>query len=380
VGTLLTIWDPRLREYDFGTGHPFAMAFRELGTRLFEASLTGEERVEWLRGLTPATAETLGTFHTESYVQAVERSAHLGQRVWLDSGDTPSFPGCDEAAARVVAGTVSAVDAALARNAPAFQPFGGLHHAHPDRASGFCIYNDVAIGVRAAVERLGRVAYIDIDAHHGDGVMYGFYDSGRVLDIDFHQDGRTLFPGTGHVNEHGGGDGAGLKVNLPLPPGAGDEALVPLFERIVPPMLREFRPGLIILQHGVDGHAGDPLAQLQFTPAGYTTVVSRLLELASELCDGRLVVTGGGGYDPVNVALTLAQTGRLLAGVPPVPHPGAETPSEWRKEYFHQVEQAAPISWEAPSTLARSPWNSGREEALVAELSKALGRSFPAAP
>jgi acetoin utilization protein AcuC len=353
------------------------MAFRELGTRLFEASLPNPESVDWQRTVAPASADTLGTFHTEAYVQSVERSAHLGSRVWLDAGDTPSFPGCDEAAARVVEGTVNAVEAAIARGGPTFHPFGGLHHAHPDRASGFCIYNDVALGVRTAVERVGKVAYIDIDAHHGDGVMYGFYDSGKVLDIDFHQDGRTLFPGTGSVTEHGGGDGAGLKVNLPLPPGAGDRALISLFERIVPPLLKEFRPEVIILQHGVDGHAGDPLAQLQFTPHGYAAVVSRLLRLSSELAHGRLVVTGGGGYDPVNVSLALARTGRLLAGEPAVPAPGAETPAVWRSEFLRQVEQSAPLSWDAPPGLTFDPWNRQREDALVQALSTTLGRKFP---
>ncbi len=353
------------------------MAFRELGTRLFEASLPAPETVDWQRSVNPASAETLGTFHTEAYVQSVERSGHHGRRLWLDAGDTPSFPGCDEAAARVVGGTVDAVDSAIERRGPSFHPFGGLHHAHPDRASGFCIYNDVAVGVRSAMDRIGKVAYIDIDAHHGDGVMYGFYDSGQVLDIDFHQDGRTLFPGTGSVSEHGGGDGSGLKVNLPLPPWAGDEALVPLFERIVPPLLEEFRPGLIILQHGVDGHAGDPLAQLQFTSHGYAAVVSRLLQLSSELSQGRLVVTGGGGYDPVNVALTLAKTGRLLAGEPAFPSPGAETPAEWRSEFLRQLDQSAPMSWDAPFTLSPTPWNRQRENALVHELSNTLGRKFP---
>lgn len=377
MSKLFTVWDPRSREYDFGAGHPFAMAFRELGTRLFEASLEDPSAVDWQRSVQPASPELLGRFHTESYIQSVERSAHLGRRVWLDSGDTPSFPGCDEAAGRLVAGTVEAVEASLARRGPAFHPFGGLHHAHPDRASGFCIYNDVAIGVRTALERVGKVAYIDIDAHHGDGVMYGFYDSGDVLDIDFHQDGRTLFPGTGDVSEHGGGDGSGLKVNLPLPPGAGDDALIPLFERVVPPLLEDFRPDLIILQHGVDGHAGDPLAQLQFTTRGYGAVVERLLRLSSELSEGRLVVTGGGGYDPVNVALTLAQAGRMLAGDSPTPGEGAETPSKWRAEFVRQTEQSAPMSWEAPPALAPSPWSPQWEETLIKALSVALGRKFP---
>ena len=375
---LFAVWDPRERLYDFGPGHPFVMSFRELGARLFELSLTEPTAVDWQRTVAPASMDILTRFHTEGYVQSVERSSHLGRRVWLDSGDTPAFPGCDEAAGRVAQGTVDAVNASIERRGPAFHPFGGLHHAHPDRASGFCIYNDVALGVREAFERLGKVAYIDIDAHHGDGVMYGFYNSGKVLDIDFHQDGRTLFPGTGYVHERGGGDGAGLKVNVPLPPGAGDEALLPLFERIVPPLLEEFRPGLIVLQHGVDGHAGDPLAQLQYTPRGYSTVVSRLLRLASDLCHGRLVVTGGGGYDPLNVSIALARAGRVLAGEPAVPPGDGETPLQWRTEYFGRTELSAPISWEVPPSLAPTLWTKAKEEELIAQLARNLGRKFPA--
>lgn len=377
MGRLLTVWDRRFREYDFGPGHPFAMAFRELATRLFEATLPREAKVDWIRSVSPAAPELLETFHTEAYVQSVERSAHLGHRIWLDSGDTPSFPGCDVAAARIVQGTASAVLHAREHNSRAFQPFGGLHHAHPDRASGFCIYNDLAIGIRQAVDAGLRVAYVDIDAHHGDGVMYGFYDSGRVLDIDFHQDGRTLFPGTGAVAEHGGGDGDGLKINVPLPPGCGDDALVPLFERIVPPLFEEFRPGLIVLQHGVDAHVGDPLAQLQYTTHGYEHVVTRLLHMADRFSEGRLVVTGGGGYDPANVSLALARSGHLLAGEPTVPEGERELPPEWRERYLHQVEEEAPTVWNSPRILAPSPWDRDQEEALVQEISATVGRRFP---
>ena len=192
-----------------------------------------------------------------------------GAPIPLDAGDTPSFSGCFEAAARIAEGAACAVDFTLEHKAPSFHPAGGLHHAHPDRASGFCIFNDVALAVGRAVAAGHRVVYIDIDAHHGDGVMYGYYSSGRVLDIDFHQDGRTLFPGTGTTDETGLADGNGLKVNLPLPPGPGDEALGPLFQWIVPPLVRSFRPDLIVVQHGADGHVGDPLTALQYTSRVY---------------------------------------------------------------------------------------------------------------
>src|SRR5208282_4093747 len=254
------VWDERFTDYDFGPDHPFTEQSRQSSVRLLETLLPSDAPVEFVREVAVATREYLETFHEAEFVELVHQA---GQR-WgapspRDAGDTPSFPGCFDAAARIAEGAARAVDYALEHRAPSFHPAGGLHHAHPERASGFCIFNDVALAVGRAVAAGHRVAYVDIDAHHGDGVMYGFYSSGRVLDIDFHQDGRTLFPGTGSTDETGLADGDGLKVNLPLPPGAGDEALRPLFQRVVPPLLRSFRPDLIVLQHGADGHVGDPL-------------------------------------------------------------------------------------------------------------------------
>ncbi len=224
---LTVIWDERFRRYDFGAGHPFQMSSRALAAGLLEATLAAESGVEWIREIDPAPREELSTFHTEEYLGLVERSSSDSRPLFLDTGDTPAFPGCWEAASRVASATVRAVDLARARDAPVFQPSGGLHHAHPDRASGFCIFNDVALGVRHGLDAGDRVAYLNIDAHHGDGVMYGFFDSGRVLDIDFHQDGRTLFPGTGFPSETGQGDGEGFKVNLPLPPAPGTRPSFP---------------------------------------------------------------------------------------------------------------------------------------------------------
>ncbi len=374
---LSVVWDPRFRSYDLGPGHPFDEASRESAVRLIEASLPTGPRasIEWLRTVEPATDSSLLAFHAGRYLEQIRAASASGSRRPLDGGDTPAFPGCFEASARIVAGTARAIGLVLERGGTAFAPAGGLHHAHRDRASGFCIFNDLAVGIAGALEAGRRVAYVDLDVHHGDGVMYGFYRTGRLLDIDFHQDGRTLFPGTGHVTETGSGDGAGLKVNVPLPPGAGDEALVPLARRLLPPLLEEFRPELLVVQHGVDGHWGDPLAQLQYTASGYAAVDRLLVDLASQ-SGGRLVVTGGGGYEPRNVARTLARAAYLLAGVE-LPADPTPLPDAWREEFFESFGLPAPARWVDLPKLAPSSWGSSHEMRLVRDLEGALGRRFP---
>jgi len=374
---LTVVWDPKFRSYDFGPGHPFNEASREASVSLFESSVAPDEAVaiDRCREVAPVGTPTLLTFHEASYLEQVRSESARAHPRPLDSGDTPAFRGCFEASARIVAGTERAVRLVLERGGVAFAPAGGLHHAHRDRASGFCIFNDVAIGIEAALGAGKRVAYVDLDAHHGDGVMYGFYGSGRVLDIDLHQDGRTLFPGTGHVTETGTGDGSGLKVNLPLPPAAGDEALVPLVRRIVPPLVREFRPDLVVVQHGIDGHWGDPLTRLQYTPWGYAEVDRLLVELALSTA-GRLVVTGGGGYQPASVARALARTAYALAGLP-LPPGDATLPEAWRAGFFETFGETAPSRWVDPPRLARSSWGPESEAHLVRSLEAAVGRSFP---
>ncbi|MCI4350481.1 MAG: acetoin utilization protein AcuC [Thermoplasmata archaeon] len=371
-------WDPRFLEYDFGPTHPFTERSRSLAVDLL-GCFQGDGAVTSLDRFEPLADLELERFHRREYVDRVERLSRRGRREPLDAGDTPSFPGCHDASARLARGTLDATAWALERPfRRAFQPGGGLHHAHPDRASGFCIYNDVALALRYALDgppRRQRVAYLDIDAHHGDGVMYGFYDDGRVLDIDFHQDGRTIFPGTGALSETGRGDGAGTKVNVPLPPGAGDEAFRPLFRRIVPSLLRSFRPELIVLQHGVDGHAGDGLAALQLTEASYREAVGTTLDAASELGGVPLVVTGGGGYTPENVTRTLARTGLQLMGRP---SPAAEAglPATWRRRYRDQLALEAPTTFGDIEPGNRSPWSIERTDAMMRQLESALGRSL----
>ena len=372
------VWDPRFRDYDFGGDHPFSETSRDLAVQLFESTLAPEERdaVAWIREVPPSSRAELERFHDRGYLDFMEEAGLIDQRVYLDRGDTPAFPGCFEASARLAGGALAALRRTLESGRPAFHPGGGLHHAHPDRASGFCVLNDLAVAIAEARSKGLKVAYLDIDAHHGDGVMYGFYGDGGVLDLDFHQDGRTLFPGTGFPSETGRGDGRGLKVNVPLPPTAGDEALLPIFRRVVPPMIREFRPDLIVLQHGVDGHVGDPLAHLQYTPSAYAEVDRTMLALAEEHSGGRLLVTGGGGYRPESVTRVLARTGRILGHLPTLAD-SAPLPGEWRVEFFDSIGTVAPAAWGETGSSLPSRWRPELETSLVSELEAALGRSFP---
>jgi acetoin utilization protein AcuC len=376
-GSFSLVWDPRFLEYDFGPDHPFTETYHEFAVRLFEGTLRPVERaaVDWNRAVEPASSPTLLTFHDEGYLAFVRTASSSRMPLLLDSVDTPAFPGCFEASARIVAGTEWAVRHVLEHGGVAFAPAGGLHHASPGGASGFCVFNDVAIGIVAALESHRRVAYVDIDAHHGDGVMYGFYRNGHVLDIDFHQDGRTLFPGTGRLTEVGEGDGAGLKVNVPLLPDTGDEALLSLSRRLLPPLLAEFRPDLLVVQHGIDGHWGDPLAQLQFTPHGYDAFDRLLIRLASQF-GGRVVVTGGGGYHAPSVTRVLARVGRQFAGFEALPDEDP-LPDRWRTDFASRFGGSAPTHWVDPPRLRVSPWDQEKEERLVTELEKALGRKFP---
>jgi len=372
-------WTDRFLEYDFGPFHPFSERSRGLAVRLLKdvLSSSGSGVLAWSHSVPVAERSTLETFHRPEYLEFVERASGLENEVLLDAGDTPSFRGCYESAARLVQGAVDALDFTVEHRRPAFHPAGGLHHAHPGRASGFCIFNDVAVAVARGLKGGHRVAYVDIDAHHGDGVMYGFYDSGRVLDIDFHQDGRTLFPGTGFPHEVGRNDGAGLKANIPLPPGAGDEALLPIFRRVVPPLLRWFRPDVIVLQHGVDGHFGDELARLQYSPAAYAEIDHTILSLAEELTGGRLLVTGGGGYRPESVSRVLARTGLILAGVSE-PEVDAPVPAAWRDAFTATFGSEAPRRWQDPVSLEPTPWTPDDERSLIGQLEAKLGERFPA--
>ncbi len=379
---LTVYWDDRFLDYNFGADHPFLQANRHLAVRLLDSasffSAPGPHLPRRVDKVEVASDEELLRFHERPFLEFVRSAGRSPHPVLLDRGDTPGFPGCHEATARIVEATLVGLGEVLSsRGHHAFNPAGGLHHAEPARARGFCIYNDVALAIKSALDgpfHLSRVAYVDIDAHHGDGVMYGFLDDGRVLDIDFHQDGRTLFPGTGFIYETGEGDGKGLKVNVPLPPGAGDAAFLPLFDRIVPPLLREFKPELIVLQTGVDAHAGDPLSHLQFTPAAYDHAITTLHELSHELCGGRLLETGGGGYLATSVSRTLARAAGILAGRRLGTSGADPTPMDWREEFERRTGDLAPHTWGEVPPVYPSAWNKEYGERILSALSDELGR------
>jgi acetoin utilization protein AcuC len=288
--------------YDHGPQHPLRPARVLLTRRLIHeyGIVDGEHVVE--RPARDATDEELLLVHTEAYLDAVKRAGHGEAGDWwrygFGPGDNPIFPHMHEAAARVAGASVVAADAVLSGRAEhAFNPAGGLHHAMPERASGFCVYDDPALAIAWMLQRgVHRVAYVDVDVHHGDGPQAVFYRDPRVLTISLHQDGRTLFPGTGFIEDMGAGEAEGTKVNLPLPPLTGDRGWLRALEEIVPPLVGAWQPDVLLTQLGCDTHFTDPLAQFGLTTAAYREAARLLHGLAHEAAHGRWVATGGGGY------------------------------------------------------------------------------------
>ena len=303
-GRAIIVHDLALENYGFGGDHPFNPLRVRLALELCET--TGLLEDHPFLSTAPATDEDLRTVHSLTYVRMVQRAGRdttdLSDLLpyGLGTPDNPVFPDMHEACARVVGGVLAACRLVMAGEADhAMCISGGLHHAMRSRASGFCVYNDAGVAIsRLKEEHPGiRVAYVDTDAHHGDGVQWMFYDDPDVLTVSMHESGRYLFPGTGEVREKGQGVGAGYSVNVPLEPFTDDGSWISCFEAVVPEVLRAFGPDVILSQNGCDGHDLDPLTHLSATTRLYEHVPQRMHDLAHELCGGRWVATGGGGYD-----------------------------------------------------------------------------------
>lgn len=307
--------------YDFGPDHALREIRVKLARDLMRAyGLLDGESAEEIR---PAAADesALVSVHSPDYVAAVKELSAAPARSSVKHGlgtpDNPVFAGMFEAALLQVGATVQACDeVASGRRPRAFNLGGGFHHAMRDQASGFCIFNDIAVGITSLLEehRVERVLYVDIDAHHGDGVQSIYYANPRVITISFHEDGHYLFPGTGFPDEIGEGDGTGFAVNVPLPPYTRDVSYLYAFQEIVPPLARAFRPDLIVSQLGADAHYLDPLTHLSLTSETYEAVGRMLDDLSAELCHGRWVAVGGGGYDVTAVPRIWTLLGSTMLG------------------------------------------------------------------
>ncbi|MGH2465880.1 MAG: GNAT family N-acetyltransferase [Candidatus Limnocylindrales bacterium] len=297
----LLVFGPRSTTYDFGPRHP-------LTPRRFGPGIDLLRTVGAVPGLAPQPADDPELFdvHAAHYIAAVRRlSAEPNGRPeagFAAYGDDPPFAGMHEAAASVAGGSLQAMEAILRGEAEhAFHPGGGLHHAMPDRASGFCIYNDPALAIAAARRAGRRVMYIDLDVHHGDGVQAIHYDDPGVLTISIHESGRTLFPGTGSIGELGDGAAAGSAINLPLEAETGGSAWLVGVRGLIPQLAAYFGPDLIVSQHGADSHAWDPLAHLRVTTTAMGEAARLVDEVAHRHARGRWLATGGGGYDVYRV-------------------------------------------------------------------------------
>ncbi|MFH1807939.1 MAG: acetoin utilization protein AcuC [Pseudomonadota bacterium] len=305
--------------YAFPDGHPFGPDRHDVFWRALDHSaLAG--RVE-ARAPVLARDDELATFHEAKYVERVRSLSALGHGL-LDHGDTPAFAGCYEAAAHVVGSALDLARAILRGELDrGFVPIAGLHHARRERAGGFCIFNDAGVVIEVLRAELGleRFAYVDIDAHHGDGVFYGFVDDPQVTIADLHEDGRFLYPGTGFAHETGEGAARGTKHNFCLQPDDGDEAFERHWSR-VEAIVDAARPQLIVLQAGADCLDGDPITHLRCSERSHSLATRTLVGLAKRHCDGHVLALGGGGYHRPNlVRAWLAMVAGLLDDAPGSP-------------------------------------------------------------
>lgn len=330
------VWDDVFTEYNFGEGHPMAPLRLELTARLCQSfGLFDRSDVEVVAP-PMASDDLLATVHDREYIEAVRRASVNVEEADLVRGigtdDDPAFLGMHDASARIAQGTQLVCEAVWRGEASHGVNFcGGLHHAMRDRASGFCIYNDIAVGIQWLLDNgAERVVYIDVDVHHGDGVEAIFWDDPRVLTISVHENGRILFPGTGWPADIGGSDAEGSVVNVALPPGVTDSAWLRSISSVVDPLVRAFRPDVIVSQHGCDTHMEDPLAHLAVTVDAQKQAIEMMHQLAHEVCDGRWVALGGGGYEVVDVVPRTWTHMTAIAAHAPI-DVLTETPEEWRE-------------------------------------------------
>ena len=345
------VWDDELRHYDFGPGHPLAPVRVQLAYRLSRDSGLLENPA--LSMIAPAELPDglLESVHTADFIEAVQRQEPGSHGLGTD--DVPVFEDMHVNSMRVCGATLAAAQAVYLGEADHGVNFaGGLHHSMPDHASGFCVYNDLAVAIRWLLDQgVERIAYVDVDVHHGDGVQQHFWDDPRVLTISLHESPRTLFPGTGWPTEIGGPAAEGSAINVALPPGTADNGWLRAFEAVVPPALRAFEPQFLVSQQGCDSHFQDPLAHMSLSLEGQRMTYQELHRLAHLYADGNWIATGGGGYEWVEV-VPVAWTHLLAEALDAPIDPSATTPEAFQ-DLVRNVLKVDP-----PLTMGngREPW------------------------
>jgi acetoin utilization protein AcuC len=369
------VWTPEFLGYDLGHDHPLDPVRLDLTMRL--ATELGV--LEGVEPIVPTAApdEEVQRIHVPSYLTAVKSAPEIpfGVGHGLGTDDNPIFLGMHEASALVCGGSLAgAREIAEGRADRAVSIAGGLHHAMADRAAGFCVYNDCAIAISWLLDHgFDRVAYVDVDVHHGDGVQAAFYADPRVLTISLHQHPMTLWPGTGWPGEYGSGPGEGYAVNLPLPPGTADPAWLRAFDAVVPSLLGAFRPQILVTQCGADTHAEDPLADLGLSVDGHREIYRRLRELAVGTAGGKWLATGGGGYGLFRV-VPRSWTHLIATVLDRDVAPSRPLPAGWVAHTAGLTRQELPTSMTDGRDTAATAWTEGsdRVDAAVLETRRAV--------
>jgi acetoin utilization protein AcuC len=362
------VWDPVFSAYDFGCWHPMSPVRLELTARLCaELGLFAQPDVTVVTAQ-PVAPELLESVHDPAYVAAVRAASadprHADERYGLGTEDDPAFAGMHDAASRIVGASVDVARAVWRGEAQHGVNFcGGMHHARADAASGFCVYNDAAVAMQAMLaEGAQRIAYVDLDVHHGDGTESIFWDDPRVLTISVHESGATLFPGTGYPDDVGGPDAKGSGVNLALPAGVGDAGWLRALHAVVPPLLQSFVPDVLVTQHGCDTHSLDPLGHLAVSVDAQRVAAESMHELAHSAASGRWVALGGGGYEVVDV---VPRTWAHLVGIAsrhPV-EPSTPVPVAWRRHARELTGQDGPALMTDGERATWTGWGSGYDPA-----------------
>jgi len=318
-----------LKKYDFGPGHPFRGDRFEDFFSFFEKKIALDGRFEIVANNNLASDSDLRLWHTTQYIDAMGKAScgiEVSDLFRFLSGDnlnpqTRRFPlGIESAARVIVASSILACDLVLEGSfEKAISIGGGLHHATSDSAAGFCVFNDIAVATRHLQKEydLEKIAIIDVDGHHGDGTQRILYEE-PLLKISFHRYGQRFYPGSGKVDEIGEGSGKGYSVNVPLPIGTSHQAFLYAFDEIVPPLIRKYEPEILLNQFGVDGHYEDPLVGLGLTTETFREISFKMHELAHENSEGRYLIFGGGGYEPLNVARCWAIMFTTVSGIQPM--------------------------------------------------------------